>query len=89
MTYGGHIAHWAIFILMLIALPLDGLGRIALVSAIFGFIAFATYLEYNIVKDTWGGMDPKTRLSQLTPGDFKQSTIIGAIAGLFALAALA
>ena len=31
MTYGGHIFHWGILIILLIALPLDSLSRIALV----------------------------------------------------------
>lgn len=89
MTYGGHIFHWSMLLILVIALPLDGLGRIALVSAVFGFIVFASVIEYNIVKDTWAGMDPRTRLDQLTKKDFQQSMAIGALGGLFAFAALA
>lgn len=88
MTYGGHIGHWAIFLLLLIMLPLDALGRIALVSGSFGFIGFATVIEYNVVKDTWAGADPQTRLQALTSKDFQQASVIGALAGLFLLAAL-
>ena len=88
MTYGGHILHWSILILLLIMVPLDSLGRIALVSAIFGFIAFATFIEYNIVKDTWEGEDPETRLQALTQKDFQQAYVVGTIGGLFALAML-
>ena len=88
MTYGGHILHWSILIALLLMVPLDSLGRIALVSAIFGFIAFATFIEYNIVKDTREGMDPETRLRALTPNDFRQAYVAGAIGGLFALAML-
>ena len=89
MTYGGHIFHWSILLFLVAVLPLDNLGRIALVSAIFGFIVFATVIEYNIVKDTWEGADPGERLSQLTQKDFQQSTFIGGLAGIFAIAALA
>ena len=89
MTYGGHIFHWGILLIMVIALPLTTLGPIALVSAIFGFIVYATVIEYNIVKDTWAGMDPEVRLQQLTGKDFQQATIVGGLAGLFALAGLA
>ena len=88
MTYGGHVLHWSILILLLIMVPLDTLGRIALVSAIFGFIVFATFIEYNVVKDTWDGADPETRLQALSRKDFRQATVIGTIAGLFALASL-
>ncbi len=88
MTYGGHIFHWFILIVLLIALPLDSLGRIALVSAVFGFIVFATFIEYNIVKDTWAGADPKARLDELTEKDIQKSAFIGGLSGLFAIAAL-
>ena len=89
MTYGGHIFHWSILLFLIAVLPLDNLGRIALVSAIFGFIVFATVIEYNIVKDTWDGADPGERLGQLTQKDFQQATFIGGLAGIFAIAALA
>ncbi len=89
MTYGGHIFHWSILLFLLIALPLDSLGRIALVSSIFGFIVFATVIEYNIVKDTWAGADPGERLSRITPKDFQQAIFAGSVSGLFAIAALA
>ncbi len=88
MTYGGHVLHWSILILLLIMVPLDSLGRIALVSAIFGFIVFATFIEYNVVKDTMNGVDPESRLQALTKRDFQQASIAGTIAGLFVLASL-
>lgn len=86
MTSGGHIAHWSILLVLLITVPLDSMGRIALVSAVFGFIVFASVIEYNIVKDTRAGVDPETRLSALTAKDIQQAGVIGAIAGLFAMA---
>ncbi|MDG2276880.1 MAG: hypothetical protein P8L31_02905 [Pseudomonadales bacterium] len=89
MTYGGHVLHWSILLLLLIALPLDSLSRIALAGSVFGFIVFATVIEYNIVKDTWTGTDPGERLSQITSQDFEQATLIGGVGGLFAIAALA
>ncbi len=89
MTYGGHIFHWAILLILVVALPLDNLSRIALVSSVFGFILFATFIEYNIVKDTWTGKDPAIRIKEITPKDFQQSMVVGALGGLFAMAALA
>ena len=88
MTYGGHIGHWGIFLLLTIMLTVDALGRIALVSGAFGFNAFATFIEYNVVKDTWSGADPKTRLKAITSRDFQQATVVGAQSGLFLFAAL-
>ena len=88
MTYGGHVGHWGILLLLLVMLPLDSLGRITLVSAIFGFVIFASVIEYNVVKDTMAGADPKTRLQGITAKDFQQAQVIGGLAGIFALAAL-
>ncbi len=89
MTYGGHVLHWTILLLLLVALPLDSISRIALVSSIFGFVVFATVIEYNIIKDTWRGTSPGERLQQITPKDFQQASIIGGLSGLFAIAVLA
>jgi len=88
MTYGGHVLHWSIFIILVVMLPLDSLGRRVLVASVFGFITFASVIEYNIIKDTWAGADPQTRLRQLNAKDFQQATVIGTLGGLFALAFL-
>ena len=88
MTYGGHILHWGILLLLLVTIPMDSLGRITLASSVFGFVVFATVVEYNIVKDTWVGADPETRLKQLTSKDIQQASLIGALGGLFAIALL-
>jgi hypothetical protein len=88
MTYGGHIMHWLVLVLLIVALPLDTLQRITLVAAYFGFVAFSTHLEYNIVKDTWAGADPATRLNALTNNDIKQSAVVGTLAGMLAIAVL-
>lgn len=88
MTYGGHVLHWGMLILLLTAIPLDSASRIALVSAVFAFILFATFIEYGILKDTWQGVDPQARLQQLNSKDFQHAYVIGSLGGLFALAAL-
>jgi hypothetical protein len=88
MSYGGHVGHWSIFLLLLITIPLDNLGQIALVSSVFGFIVFATVIEYGIVKQTRQGADPLEVLQALTPRDFQQAQAIGALGGLFAVALL-
>ena len=89
MTYGGHIAHWSIAILLFIALPMDSLGRIALIGSMLGFIGFATFFEYHILKDTWAGADHGERLAAITSKDFQQSGAVGLLVGLFVIAGLA
>lgn len=88
MSLGGHVLPWAILIVLAITLPFDSLGRIALVSAIFGFLVFATVIEYGIVKQTRAGADPKETLEKLSSKDFQQASVIGTLGGLFAIAAL-
>ncbi len=89
MTYGGHIAHWTVTLALFLALPMDSLGRISLVGGMVGFVAFASFFEYHILKDTWQGDSPGSRLAAVTPADFQQAGLVGLLAGLFFIAALA
>ena len=88
MSFGGWVMHWALLLLLVIAVPFDSLGRIALVSSIFGFIVYATFIETGILRQTLSGADPEETLNQLTAKTFQQATIAGTVGGLFALAAL-
>lgn len=88
MSFGGWVMHWALLLLLVIAIPFDSLGRIALVSSVFGFIVYATFIETGILRQTLSGADPKETLNQLTAKTFQQATIVGTVGGLFALAAL-
>lgn len=86
MSGGGHVGHWAILILLLLTIPMDNLGQIALVSSVFGFVIFASVIEYGIVKQTTGGADPLETLRSLTSKNFQQARVIGGLGGLFAVA---
>ena len=88
MSFGGWVMHWALLLLLVIAIPFDSLGRIALVSSVFGFIVYATFIETGILRQTLSGADPKETLNQLTAKAFQQATLAGTVGGLFALAAL-
>ena len=88
MSFGGWVMHWALLLLLVIAIPFDSLGRIALVSSVFGFIVYATFIETGILRQTLSGADPAETLNQLTAKTFQQATIAGTVGGLFALAAL-
>lgn len=88
MSFGGWVMHWALLLLLVIAIPFDSLGRIALVSSVFGFIVYATFIETGILRQTLSGADTEETLNQLTAKTFQQATIAGTVGGLFALAAL-
>ena len=88
MSFGGWVFHWGLLAILVLALPFDSIGRIALVSSVFGFILYATFIETGILRKTLGGSDPAETLGQLSAKTFQQAGILGSVAGLFALATL-
>ena len=88
MSFGGWVFHWGLLAILVLALPFDSIGRIALVSSVFGFILYATFIETGILRKTLGGSDPAETLGQLSAKTFQQASIVGSVAGLFALATL-
>ena len=88
MSFGGWVFHWGLLLILVAVLPLDSIGRIALVSSIFGFILYATFIETGILRQTLGGSDPAEPLGQLSVKTFQQAGVVGSVAGLFALATL-
>ena len=88
MSFGGWGFHWGLLAILVLAMPFDGIGRIALVSSVFGFILYATFIETGILRQTLSGSDPAETLGQLSAKTFQQAGIVGSVAGLFALATL-
>ena len=88
MSFGGWVFHWGLLAILVLAMPFDSIGGIALVSSVFGFILYATFIETGILRKTLGGSDPAETLGQLSAKTFQQAGIIGSVAGLFALATL-
>ena len=88
MSFGGWVFHWGLLAILVLAIPFDSIGRIALVSSVFGFILYATFIETGILRKTLSGSDPAETLGQLSAKTFQQAGIIGSVAGLFALATL-
>ena len=88
MSFGGWVFHWGLLLILVAVLPLDSIGRIALVSSVFGFILYATFIETGILRQTLGGSDPAKTLGQLSVKTFQQAGVVGSVAGLFALATL-
>ncbi len=88
MSFGGWVFHWGLLAILVLAMPFDSIGRVALVSSVFGFILYATFIETGILRQTLGGSDPAETLGQLSAKTFQQAGIVGSVAGLFALATL-
>ncbi|MEC8481511.1 MAG: hypothetical protein VXZ17_07600 [Pseudomonadota bacterium] len=89
MSFGGWIGHWGILVLIFITLPLDTLGRAALVSSLFGFAIFATFIETGILRKTFGGAEPAAVLGELSKRNFRQAGAMGTLSGALMLASLA
>ena len=70
MSFGGWVFHWGLLLILVAALPFDSIGRIALVSSVFGFILYATFIETGILRQTFGGSDPAETLGQLSASPF-------------------
>lgn len=89
MSLGGWVGHWTILLLIFAILPMDTLGRAALVSSLFGFAIFATVIETGVLRKTFGGTEPAQALGELSKQNLRQAGIAGTISGALALAALA
>jgi len=89
MSYGGWVMHWALFVLVVVSIPMDTVGRIALASSIFGFIVFATILESGILSQTRSGAAPVDALKSLTPGKFRFAGSLALVSALISLVTFA
>ena len=89
MSFGGWVGHWSILLLIFAILPMDTLGRAALVSSLFGFAIFATFIETGVLRKTFGGIEPAEALGELSKQNFRQAGIAGTFSGVVFLAALA
>ena len=89
MSFGGWIGHWAVLLLACITLPVDTLGRAALVSSLFGFAIFATFVETGVLRKTFRGAEPAQALGELSKKNLLQAGLVGALSGVFAFTALA
>ena len=76
-------------LLIFIILPMDTLGRAALVSALFGFAIFATVVETGVLRKTFRGAKPAKALAEQSKQNLLQAGIAGSLSGVLAFTALA
>ena len=89
MSFGGWIGHWAVLLLVFVTLPMDTLGRAALVSSLFGFAIFATFVETGVLRKTFRGAEPAQALGELSEKKLLQAGVAGALSGVLSFTALA
>jgi len=82
MSVGGNLAHWLAVFSLAALVPLDSPGRVALVSAVFGFAVFATTTELPIIRRAYAGVEPVACFEGLDREKLRRNQWIGAAAGL-------
>jgi hypothetical protein len=82
MSVGGNVAHWLVVFGLALFLPLDGPGRIALVSAAFGFACFASTTEFPVIQRAYSGVSPLECFAGLTGEKLRRNQWLGAAAGV-------
>ena len=55
MSIGGNLAHWLVFLVLFLGLPLSSAGQIAIVSGAFGFAVFASSIEFPVIRNAARG----------------------------------
>ncbi len=84
MSWGGILAPWALVLLVLVSVPLDGLGRIVLLA---GFVTRAVQVaifEVPVVRRAMDGGDPRNELGRQIAAGFGRSRLVGNAAGVAA-----
>jgi hypothetical protein len=82
MSVAGNGAHWAVVLLLAVALPLDTPGRIALLSASFGFAVFGSTTEIPVIRRAFAGASAVESFAGLTGAVLRRNRWVGAGAAL-------
>lgn len=87
MGFGGNIAHWSLFALALILVPLDTPSRSAFVAATLGFALFASLTEWPIIaRVSSGAVEPSAAFSHLDRALFLRNELLASVGSLVFLA---
>jgi hypothetical protein len=82
MSVGGNVAHWLAVLVLVLGIPLDAPGRVALVSAAFGFAVFASTTELPVIRRAYAGASPAESFAGLTGDKLRRNGWVGAGAAL-------
>jgi len=82
MSVGGNVAHWTLVLLLLLLLPLDTPGQIALAASSFGYAVYGSSIELPIIRRAYAGATPIESFAGFSGEVVKRSRWIGIGAGL-------
>lgn len=71
MSIGGNLAHWAVVLLFLIAVPTTTAGSAALAAGAIGFAVFSSAVEFPVIRKARAGASGVEALASI-PRDFVQ-----------------
>jgi hypothetical protein len=78
MSIAGNVTPFLVGLSLLLLLPLDTPGRVALVSAAFGSAAFALTVELPVMRRVRAGMEPRESLGLILPeGGIRRGAAVG------------
>ena len=82
MSLGGPIANWSLVLLILLTLPMDNLGRAALLGITTAKAISVCIFELPIISRVMNGADPEAEIeTQLNNGSQDKGTVIGYLVG--------
>ncbi len=83
MSIGGNLAHWGLFLALLVLLPLETAGQAAITGAAFAFALFASIIEWPIIARTQRGeVQPAEAFAHIDEAFIHRHYLIGGIGGL-------
>jgi hypothetical protein len=82
MSIGGNVAHWLTVLVFAYFIPLDTVGRMALLAGSFGFAVSASTTEFPIIRRLDAGATPAESFGGLDGEKLKRNGRIGMAAGL-------
>ncbi len=82
MSLGGPIANWSLVIAILVFIPMDNLGRAALLGITFAKAVSVCVFELPIISRVMNGADPQTEIDvQLRNGSGDRGQVLGYLSG--------
>lgn len=88
MSVGGNVTPWALVLVLVIFVPVDTPGRVALMSSTLGFAVFAAVTEFPVIWATAKGATPLESLGRINRKLLVRNGFIGAAIGATLSAAL-
>jgi hypothetical protein len=82
MSVGGNVGHWLVVLGLAAFIPLDTVGRVALLSGAVGFAISASLTELPVIQRAYAGASPGESFRGLTRAKLKRNRWMGAGAGL-------